>query len=118
MSTTIISHNVQGRYCGGSVAAGLGNRMRMGAVLVTDDEADIRIMLRTVLRARGWSVEEAETGEEAIERCSHGGLDIVVLDHRMPGLTGAETAKRLRELGFTEPIVLYTAYLTSEVEQE
>jgi len=90
----------------------------MGAVLVTDDEADIRIMLRTVLRARGWSVEEAETGEEAIERCAAGGLDIVVLDHRMPGLTGAETAKRLRELGFTEPIVLYTAYLTSEVEEE
>lgn len=92
--------------------------MQMGAVLVTDDEADIRIMLRTVLRARGWNVEEAETGEEAIARCALGGLDIVVLDHRMPGLTGAETAKRLRDAGFTEPIVLYTAYLTNDVQAE
>ena len=90
----------------------------MGAVLVTDDEADIRIILRTVLRARGWKVEEAETGEEAIARCALGGLDIVVLDHKMPGMTGAETAKRLRASGFTTPIVLYTAYLTNEIEQE
>jgi CheY-like chemotaxis protein len=88
------------------------------AVLVTDDEPDIRLMLRTVLQARGWTVEEASSGDEAIARIERGGLDVVILDHKMPGLTGAETARKLRAHGVTTPIVLYSAYLTPEIEAD
>ncbi|MEY2477997.1 MAG: hypothetical protein QOG87_3312 [Actinomycetota bacterium] len=73
-------------------------------------------MLRTVLRSRGWTVEEAASGDEALEKCLGGGLfDAAVLDQKMPGLTGAQTAQRLRAEGFEFPIILYSAFLTEEV---
>lgn len=75
-------------------------------------------MLRTVLRARGWRVEEASSGTEALDLCRGGGdFDAVVLDQKMPGLTGAETAQAMRAEGYEQPIILYSAYLTEEVEQ-
>jgi CheY-like chemotaxis protein len=87
----------------------------MRPVLVADDEPDIRLMLRTVLRPRGWRVEEASTGLEALERCRQEGFDAVILDHKMPGLSGAETAQQLRDEGYGVPIILYSAYITDEV---
>jgi CheY-like chemotaxis protein len=90
----------------------------MRPLLVADDEPDIRLMLRTVLRARGWQVVEASTGLEALERCREEGFDAVILDHKMPGLTGAETAKQLRADGHLLPIILYSAYLTEEIAAE
>jgi CheY-like chemotaxis protein len=88
----------------------------MRPLLVADDEPDIRLMLRTVLRAQGWKVEEASSGQEALERCRAGAFDAVVLDQKMPGLSGAETAQQLRAEGYGRPIILYSAYLTEEVE--
>lgn len=89
----------------------------MRPLLVADDEPDIRLMLRTVLRTQGWKVEEASSGQEALDRCRSGGaFDAVILDQKMPGLTGAETAQQLRAEGYEFPIILYSAYLTEEVE--
>jgi two-component system response regulator AtoC len=89
----------------------------MRPLLVADDEPDIRLMLRTVLRTQGWKVEEASSGQEALDKCEDGGeFDAVILDQKMPGLTGAETAQRLRAAGFLAPIILYSAYLSEEVE--
>ena len=89
----------------------------MRPLLVADDEPDIRLMLRTVLRTQGWRVEEVSSGNEALERCQGGGtFDAVILDQKMPGLSGAETAQRLRADGHEFPIILYSAYLTEEVE--
>jgi CheY-like chemotaxis protein len=87
-------------------------------VLVVDDEPDVRLALRAMLESQGWKVEEAATGEEALERCRRPGIDVVVLDHKMPGLTGMEVARILREEGFRKPIVIYSAYLTLDIEQE
>jgi CheY-like chemotaxis protein len=89
----------------------------MRPLLVADDEPDIRLMLRTVLRTQGWRVEEASSGQEAIDLCRGGAaFDAAILDQKMPGLTGAETAQQLRAEGFAFPIILYSAYLTEEVE--
>ena len=89
----------------------------MRPLLVADDEPDIRLMLRTVLRTQGWKVEEVSSGDEALARCHSGGLfDAVILDQKMPGLSGAETAQQLRAEGYSFPIILYSAYLTEEVE--
>src|SRR5688500_9885834 len=90
----------------------------MRPLLVADDEPDIRLMLRTVLRAQGWKVEEAATGSEALELCRNGSFDAVILDQKMPGLSGAETAKRMRSEGYELPIILYSAYLTEDVEAQ
>ena len=84
-------------------------------VLVVDDEPDIRTMLEVVLAAEGWSVAQAGSGEEGLEAFHSTHPDIVVLDHRMPGLTGWEVARQLIEEGCDSPIVLFSAYLESEL---
>lgn len=88
-------------------------------VLIADDEADLRLLVRTQLsRAQGWAVEEAGDGEAALERCRAGGIDLVVLDHRMPRRLGIDVVRALREEGIEVPVVLFSAYLDPELEEE
>ena len=90
----------------------------LGHVLVVDDEADIRSMLSIVLSTEGWEVDEAADGSEALLRCAAGPYDIVVVDLRMPGLTGIDVAQRLRADGFDGHLVLFSAFVDAEVERE
>ena len=84
-------------------------------ILVVDDEPDIRTMLEVVLAAEGWKVEQAASGEQALERFKSAKPDLVVLDHRMPGLTGWDVACQLFELGCDAPIVLFSAYIDADL---
>lgn len=88
-------------------------------VLIADDEADLRLLVRTQLsRAHGWEVVEVADGEAALERCRAGDVDLVVLDHRMPGRLGIDVIRTLREEGIDVPVVLFSAYLDPELEDE
>ena len=88
-----------------------------GLVLIVDDEPDVLLLLRLTLEARGWTVEEAADGYEALERCRRQPSPAaVVLDQRMPpGPSGLEVAAVLRAEGFTAPIALHSAYFPTEV---
>ncbi len=80
-------------------------------ILVVDDEAAIRSFVRRVLESRGCFVEEASDGEKALERAAAvTGLDGVVLDMTMPGLSGSETYIRLRERWPSLPVLLSSGY--------
>ena len=87
-------------------------------VLVVDDESTVRVVLRIKLETMGWAVEEADSGEAALAQWRETQPDVVVLDHRMTGDTGLEVARRLRDEGYDRTIVLYSAYLTSELERQ
>jgi two-component system KDP operon response regulator KdpE len=65
-------------------------------VLVVDDEPAMRRGLRTSLRANGYEVEEARSGEEAVQIIASRQADIVLLDVNMPGMGGLEACRRLR----------------------
>jgi CheY-like chemotaxis protein len=65
-------------------------------VLVVDDERDNRSWLVALLRTVGFSVQEAENGEQAIERWREWQPHLVLLDTRMPVLDGLETTRRIR----------------------
>lgn len=69
----------------------------MSRVLVVDDEPQILRALSTNLRARGFEVDEASTGEEALELAARHRPDAVVLDLGLPGIDGIETCRRIRE---------------------
>lgn len=81
-------------------------------ILVVDDEADLRAMLDITLRAEGWVVGQAASGQEALERCRHESFDILVLDHNMPGLTGIEVAHELVRDGYPAALIVFSAYLS------
>lgn len=87
-------------------------------VLVADDEPDIRFMARMVLGRRGFAVDEVGSGQEAVDAVDGRDYHIAVLDQRMPGLTGIETARKLRGHGHRLPIVIFSAYLDADVEAQ
>ena len=81
---------------------------RTASVLMVDDDPQLRVMLGYALRQEGFQVEEASTGEDALEMLRHQEPDIVLLDVLMPGLGGVETCRRIRERS-TVPIIMLTA---------
>ena len=87
-------------------------------VLVVDDDDDIRHALWALLEQQGWEVDEAADGEAALTHLADRSPDLVVLDFRMPGLSGMEVAQRMREDGYERPILLYSAYLSPPLEDE
>jgi DNA-binding NtrC family response regulator len=82
----------------------------MSTVLIADDEKNIRSSLATTFSLEGYRVETAENGEQALRAVERGGIDLAVLDLRMPGPDGIEVLRRLREGGHELPVILLTAH--------
>jgi len=89
-------------------------------VLVVDDLEDIRRLVRTILTRLGYTVFEASSGEEAIDmyRQKRGEVGCIVLDMVMPGMSGLETARKLREVDPDVRIILSSGYSIEEDAQE
>ena len=62
--------------------------MKPASILITDDERNIRMMLRTALESDGYAIEEAANGREALDAIRRDAPDLVVLDLNMPVLDG------------------------------
>jgi len=76
-------------------------------ILVVDDEPQIRRMMRATLTGSGHQVDEARTGEEALEKFRVFLPDLVLLDLNMPGMGGLEACRELRN-GSDVPIIILT----------
>ena len=88
-------------------------------VFVCDDDPEVGAYLRTTFELESWTVRLFTSGEELLDGMAVGDPpDALVLDQVMPGLTGLETASRLREDGKTLPIVLCSGYLGPELNAE
>ena len=77
-------------------------------VLVVDDDAEIRNLLRLYLEREGHRAVEAADGHAALEAARREVVDLVLLDVMLPGVDGLEICRRLRDVGDT-PIMLLTA---------
>ncbi len=73
------------------------NNGSVPTVIVADDCADIREMLRIVLEGRGYSVLEAEDGQAAVELAERNRPDLILMDLDMPVLDGLAATRNLRE---------------------
>lgn len=86
-------------------------------ILVVDDEPQIRRMMRATLTSSGHQVDEARTGEEALEKFREFLPDLVLLDLNMPGMGGLEACKSLRA-GSDVPIIILTVRNTEKDKVE
>lgn len=80
--------------------------MNDATILVIDDEPQLRRTMKVTLTDLGYSVMEAKSGEEALERLRREPADLVLLDLNMPGIGGLETCRAIRETSDTPIIVL------------
>ncbi len=83
-------------------------------LLVVDDEANIRAGLRDLLSLKGYHVEEAGSGYEALAQLESASYDLMVLDMRMPGMDGVEVMRRARKTHPDLPIIVLTAHASLE----
>ena len=92
-------------------------------VLVVDDEPDVRELARAILEMGGFHViDEAEDGNDALARyvdlAPPPMPSVVLLDNRMPGRSGLEVAQAMLQHNPDQVIVLFSAHLDGEVEEE
>jgi two-component system response regulator MprA len=81
----------------------------MPTILVVDDDPKLCAMLRRTLAYQGFQVAEAGDGPAALAQMARVRPDLVVLDWLIPGIEGAEVARRLRAAGDAVPILMLTA---------
>ena len=79
-------------------------------ILVVDDEEPIRLTMSDLLRRRGYEVMTAETGESALALIHQRPFDLLLLDLKMPGLSGIDVAKRARERLPDAAIIILTGH--------
>ena len=86
-------------------------------ILLVDDEGIILETVPDMLAVLGHTVETASLGELALQRLhADPDFNVVILDHNMPGLTGAETLVHLRRMAPTLPVVLSTGFMDTDTE--
>ncbi len=86
-----------------------GDGVRDEAVLVVEDEEPIRELVATALRFRGFRVETAGSGGEALAEARNAAYALVVLDVNLPDLDGFEVCRKLRAAGDRVPVIFLTA---------
>lgn len=70
--------------------------MSAGRILVVDDDPQIRRVMRVTLTGQGYEVDDAKTGEAALEKLREQRFDLVLLDMNMPGMGGIDTCRAIR----------------------
>ncbi|MDE2125794.1 MAG: response regulator [Armatimonadetes bacterium] len=88
----------------------------MARILLVDDETNIRTMVRLALIHAGHMVETAADGDEGLKRFGDGsGVDLVLLDQRMPGMNGLEVLREMRRRNPAARVIMATAFGTIDL---
>ena len=90
----------------------------MPRVLVVDDEPDALELLQAFLEAKGYEVLTASDGEEALQKVKEERPHLMLLDVRMPKLTGLEVLKRVREIDREVGVIMVTAVNEEETGRQ
>lgn len=87
----------------------------MKRILVADDDPGMARTLCDILRRRGWTATEVHSGEAAVEAATKQRFAAVLMDVRMPGISGVEAFRVIREAQPQTPVILMTAYAAPEL---
>ena len=77
-------------------------------LLWVDDEIDLLKAHMLFLEKKGYDVDTASNGYDALDMCQKENYDLILLDENMPGLSGLETLSRIKDLHPTVPVVMVT----------
>jgi DNA-binding NtrC family response regulator len=86
----------------------------MATILHVDDEPAVGLILQDTLERAGHAPVGARSVPEALQVLARGGVDLVISDYRMPGLTGLEFLALLQREGFDVPLIMLTGYASIE----
>jgi DNA-binding NtrC family response regulator len=92
--------------------------MTMKTVLIVDDEATIRETIRMTLEYEKFAVVEAADGPSALTRAAAGGIDLVFLDIKMPGMDGMRVLDTLRAEHPSLPVIMISGHATVDTAVE
>ena len=79
-------------------------------VLVVDDEQKIRLILTQILKDEGFAVQDASSGESAIEVVDSFRPDLILMDQNMPGMNGIETMEKIKSKHSEITVIILTAF--------
>jgi len=84
--------------------------MSAGKILIVDDEYGVRWALEKALREEGYEVVSAAKGMEGLEALASQTISLVLLDYKMPGISGLEALERIKEAQPELPVVFMTGH--------
>ena len=87
-------------------------------ILLVDDDAELCALLTEFLQREGFQVECAHDGNQGLAKASQEGVDLVVLDVTMPGLSGHDVSNEIRRLKPDVPILFTTAHDATERDEQ
>jgi DNA-binding NarL/FixJ family response regulator len=86
-------------------------------LFIAEDTEHVRKMLVDILGLHGFEVVgEAASGEETVQQVAEADPDVVVMDLRMSGLDGLQTARKIREVRPDQQVIIYSAYVDADLE--
>ena len=83
-------------------------------ILLVDDEPEVLRLFRRILSAEGTQILAAGTGAAALAIARQTGLDLVVLDVKLPDVSGTEVLRRIRRIDTGVPVIMVTGYGSAE----
>jgi two-component system, NtrC family, response regulator AtoC len=87
-------------------------------ILIVEDEENLRFVVAETLKRSGYEVEEAGSAEEGLEKIERQSPDLVIMDIRLPGISGLEAMGRVKAIDPNLPILVVTAFGSKEVALE
>lgn len=83
-------------------------------ILVVDDDENIRITMKTILNEKGYTVDLAGNGKEAIRKTESNAYNVVLLDIRLPDIEGVEILKKMHDTVPRTRKIMLTGYPTQQ----
>jgi two-component system response regulator HydG len=90
----------------------------MSRILLIDDDPGVRDSMERMLRSAGYAVQSAASGEEGFELARGGGFDVILSDMRMPGISGLDILRKLREIRVDAAFIIMTGFGTVDTAVE
>jgi DNA-binding NtrC family response regulator len=89
-----------------------------GNILIVDDEQIVRDFFKDVALSMGGSVETAEDGDVAVEKCKKHHFDIIFMDMRMPHMNGLEACKTILDLDPSTKVIMMSGFSDNRMMDE